>query len=100
MILYKYISLDSAKAILTTARIGFSISSYFNDPFDKPVATPESAADPLSRKFASIRAWAKSHIWENNTAILTLTRTPTNPLMWAHYADCRSRGHWMAIRNE
>jgi DUF2971 family protein len=29
----------------------------------------------------------KNYIWTENTGILSLTRTPTNPLMWAHYAE-------------
>jgi hypothetical protein len=30
---------------------------------------------------------AKDQVWRENTAILSLTRTPVNPLMWAHYAN-------------
>ncbi len=90
MNLYKYVSLPSVKRILTSGRIGFSLSSYFNDPFDKPVAMPETTSDPVSEIFADVRAWAKSNMWESNTGILSLTRTATNTLMWAHYADCHS----------
>ena len=90
MILYKYIDLASAKKILTGGRIGFSLCRYFNDPFDKPVATPEITSNPVSETFAGLHAWAKSNIWESNTGILSLTRTATNALMWAHYADGHS----------
>lgn len=41
----------------------------------------------------------KSYIWELNTAVLSLTRTPTNALMWAHYAD-QHRGAVLAIDAE
>ena len=90
MILYKYVGLASAKKILTSSRIGFSLCGYFNDPFDKPVATPETTWDPVSEIFAGLHASAKSNIWERNTGILSLTRTATNALMWAHYADAHS----------
>ncbi len=93
MILYKYTSLDAARQILASAQIGFSRPGFFNDPFDKPVATPEPSKDPITGVFAHVRAEAKSIIWEENTAILSLTRSPTNPLRWAHYSD----GHRGAV---
>jgi hypothetical protein len=96
MILYKYMSLSAARIILETNRIGFSRASFFNDPFDTPVATPIPTQDPISEVFASIGAQGKSIIWEENTAFLPLTRTPTNALMWAHYAD-NHRGAVLAI---
>ena len=83
MILYKYISLDTARRILTSTRIGFSRPSFFNDPFDTPVAIPGQSENPID----NINARIKSRIWEQETAILSLTRSPTNMLMWAHYAD-------------
>ena len=93
MILYKYTSLATARQILTSAQIGFSRPGFFNDPFDKPVATPVPTADPISGTFANIRARVKSRTWEEKTAILSLTRSSTNALMWAHYAD----GHRGAV---
>ena len=96
MILYKYTSLETAQKILENALIGFSRPSFFNDPFDKPVATPVPYDNPIDGKFSGIRAQIKSQIWEKNTAILSLTRSPTNPLMWAHYSD-RHRGAVLEI---
>ena len=93
MILYKYTSLATARRILTSTQIGFSRPGFFNDPFDKPVATPVSTEDPISGMFADVGAQIKGHIWEKKTAILSLTRSPTNALMWAHYGD----GHRGAV---
>ena len=90
MILYKFTSLDAAYQIVNSARIGFSRPSYFNDPYDRPVATPIPTEDSISGAFAEIGATMKSHIWEQKTAVLSLTRSPSNMLMWAHYADGHS----------
>jgi len=87
MKLYKYVSTSAAKAILSTRSIGFSRPSYFNDPFDTPIAMPVPTSNPIDGLFAHLGARGKSSIWEENTAILSLTRTMTNMLMWAHYAD-------------
>ena len=56
MILYKYVDMPSVKKILTSSRIGFSLSRYFNDPFDKPVATPDKTSNPVGEIFAGVRA--------------------------------------------
>jgi hypothetical protein len=87
MRLYKYVSLQTAIKIVEENSIGFSRSEYFNDPFDRPFAVPLSTTNPIDELFAQVGAQAKSHIWAKNTAILSMTRTPTSPLMWAHYAD-------------
>ncbi len=96
MILYKYMSVSSALATLETNSVGFSRPSFFNDPFDTPLAVPVPTTDPISEMFADIGAWGKSHIWEERSAILSLTRTPSNSLMWAHYAD-HHRGAVLAL---
>ena len=93
MLLYKYTSLAAARQILTSERIGFSRPTFFNDPFDKPVAMPDPTEDPISGMFANLRAQIKSQIWVQETGILSLTRSATNALMWAHYAD----GHRGAV---
>lgn len=99
MRLYKYASMVAARSILETSTIGFSKPTYFNDPFDQPVAIPVPTADPVNGLFASVGAEGKSFIWRENTAILSLTRTATNPLMWAHYADSH-RGVVLALDTE
>jgi Protein of unknown function (DUF2971) len=87
MMLYKYVSFATGKAILEKNAMGFSQPKFFNDPFDLPSYPPEPSANPIDGMFGQIRTWGKNRIWGENTGILSLTRTPTNPLMWAHYAD-------------
>jgi len=99
MKLYKYVSMATAQKILAESTIGFSKPNYFNDPFDQPVAIPLPTANPIDGLFAHVGAQAKSWAWRKNTAILSLTRTATNPLMWAHYADAH-RGAVLAIDTE
>jgi len=87
MILYKYMSLEAAQDVLSTNTIGFSRPGFFNDPFDTPKAVPTPVENAIEATFANVAAGGKSYIWEKNTAILSLTRTATNSLMWAHYAN-------------
>lgn len=87
MILYKYVPYDAGRKIIARNSIGFARASDFNDPFEMTGYPRESAADPVLQLFAKIRADAKRDIWVRNSAILSLTRCPLNPLMWAHYAE-------------
>lgn len=89
MRLYKYVPIDRAINIVKTNQVVFSKSSYFNDPFD----TPKNPYVPDYGIFGSLTAEIKSTVWRQNTAILCLTRTAVNPLMWAHY----SAGHTGAV---
>jgi hypothetical protein len=87
MILYKYVSFDSGSRILETSSIGFTRPEFFNDPFDQPAYPYERSEDPADNIVGRLRVMGKNHIWRENTGILSLTRTATNPLMWAHYAQ-------------
>lgn len=87
MILYKYVSFGAGLKILETSTIGFSQPKFFNDPFDLPAYPREGRLGHLDDVFGRIRTMAKEMLWADNTGILSLTRTATNPLMWAHYAD-------------
>ena len=87
MIFYKYVSFDTGSRIIEGNAIGFSQPKYFNDPFDMPSYPEEEAPDPVSGIFAARRTMGKNYIWAEKTGILSLTRTPVNALMWAHYAD-------------
>jgi hypothetical protein len=91
MILYKYMSFEAGRALMEGCSIGFSQPEHFNDPFDLPSYPHEDPDNELEGTFSELRTMGKNHIWAQNTGILSLTRTPTNPLMWAHYAD-RHRG--------
>jgi Protein of unknown function (DUF2971) len=67
--------------------VRFTQPKFFNDPYDLPLYPEEESANPVAGLFAKLHSNMKNYIWRDNTGILSLTRTPTNPLMWAHYAD-------------
>lgn len=75
MILYKYYDFEVGKIALESERVGFRCPKEFNDPFEVSVIKDES--------FTGDRIDEVSE----GVAILSLTRTPFNPLMWAHYGD-------------
>lgn len=86
MILYKYVSFETGIDILKNNSIGFTQSPYFNDPFEVEAAYPVLCSDnPVEDFFSDLSNKIKKIAWENNTGILSLTRQPLNPLMWAHY---------------
>jgi DUF2971 family protein len=87
MLLYKYLSFEDAARVLKSNCIGFSQSRYFNDPFDKPDIPGIDRNGPDFARY--VKKFEDEHNWIELTGILCLTRTPTNALMWAHYA----RGH-------
>lgn len=99
MILYKYASLEAGRAMLAKRTLGFSQAKYFNDPFDMP-DYPEASEQTLAHEvFERLHLLIKNDVWAENTGILSLTRTPTNPLMWAHYGD-KHRGMVIGIDME
>ncbi len=84
MILYKYVSFEAGIKIIENNSIGFTQPKYFNDPFESEASYPlEELKDP----FQQFRNYIKKETWKNNTGILSLTRQPLNPLMWAHYGN-------------
>ncbi len=87
MILYKYMDFESAKRVIETRHIRFTQPHHFNDPFDFPRFPPLEEVNQIEGMFNGIGQMFKGQIMANTTGILCLTRTPTNPLMWAHYAD-------------
>ncbi|WP_156362142.1 DUF2971 domain-containing protein [Sphingomonas sp. Leaf208] len=87
MILYKYVSALRAIQIIKDRQIQFSLPRYFNDPFDRPLNPIARSRDLWGDLMGPLRADIKSRIWEANSGVLSLTRIPTNSLMWAHYAD-------------
>jgi len=79
MILYKYVSFDGGCAILNGKTIGFSNPGDFNDPFEMGGGhgvLPDSDFAPLVLKLLMKRS-----------GVLSLTRSPLNPLLWAHYTQ-------------
>lgn len=96
MILYKYVPFDAGQKILETRTLGFSLSNHLNDPFDTPRYPRESGDRRLFDIKERIHVMANERAWSEKSGILSLTRTPTNPLMWAHYAD-KHRGMVIGI---
>lgn len=82
MILYKYVGFDAGLEILKTNTLGFSLPRDFNDPFE---STALALKGEIVGRNVEIRAVRSRFI--NKYAVLSLTRTPLNPLMWSHYAD-------------
>jgi len=87
MILYKYLSYDAGIKILKTNSIGFRNPIDFNDPFEL-AATPYSPDYKKNTDFMKkINPLIRKRQWSKKTAVLSLTRQPMNPLMWAHYGE-------------
>lgn len=80
MILYKYYGYAAGIAALESSRLGFSTPSSFNDPYE--LSSLDNAEGPDS-KLTALDQCLKN--LRESVAILSLTRTPINPLMWAHY---------------
>lgn len=76
MILYKYYGFNSGKSALESERVGFRTPIHLNDPFEVSVLEDKSFNEGRSIREVL-----------DNVVILSLTRTPFNPLMWAHYGD-------------
>lgn len=79
MILYKYCSADMAKKILETNKVAFRFASDFNDPFE--LLSAYSHIDDGARRFFLDQNLVCSFL------ITCFSRTPVQPLMWAHYAN-------------
>lgn len=82
MILYKYYGYDAGLKALESQNLGFRKPKNFNDPFELSFLSnsegPYSKQAELKRKLDELR---------DTVVILSLTRTPDNPLMWAHYGQ-------------
>jgi hypothetical protein len=72
--------------VIENNSIAFSIASEFNDPFETEAGYPFESDDIFEQLIGGIRRNAKRLIWTENSGILSLTRNPSNPLMWAHYS--------------
>lgn len=83
MILYKYMSFNSAKAVIENGSIGFSSLEDLNDPFEGAALCFEGS-DKLSD---NLQFSAHSNRLSRKYGVLSLTRNPLNSLMWAHYGD-------------
>ena len=82
MILYKYYGFNSGLIALRNSQLGFRTPKDFNDPFEltfmSNVKGPDSKLTQMQTEVEELK---------RSVAILSLTRTPLNPLMWAHYGE-------------
>lgn len=78
MILYKYYGFNSGLAALRSQKLGFREPRYFNDPFELSYLDNADDQNFISGKISELK---------KSLVILSLTRTPHNPLMWTHYCE-------------
>lgn len=81
-ILYKYYSYAGGKAALRSRNLGFRKPEFFNDPFE--LTALSNSVGPMGKQ-ETLKA--RIDQLKDQVAILCLTRSAFNPLMWAHYAD-------------
>lgn len=81
MILYKYYSLLAGLEALKSGKIGFRRPDKFNDPFEF-----SSLSNLIGHEDHKAKCQEIIRKITSNSVVLSLTRTPTNPLMWAHYS--------------
>ncbi|MNF51827.1 hypothetical protein D3C84_331570 [compost metagenome] len=91
MLVYKYMNLKGLDACLNLRTIRFSKPASFNDPFDCAAAA-EEAREGLNIHLAGSTNADKLFMIRNGIGILSLTRNPLNPLMWAHYGENHKGG--------
>jgi len=81
VILYKFYSFDAGLQALKSSQLGFREPGDFNDPFEllcfDNLVGDENTTALIKDRLKNIR---------KSVAILSLTKNPLNPLMWAHYA--------------
>lgn len=95
MLVYKYMTLQGLNACLNQRTIRFTKPVNFNDPFDC-AASAEEATEGFNIRLAGSNNADKLFTIRNAIGILSLTRNPLNPLMWAHYGE-NHRGGVIAI---
>lgn len=86
MILYKYVSFSSAQKIIETSTLGFSCLEDVNDSFEGRALKFKQNKNTSSIPDSVIIGAVKNRL-SRNYEILSLTRQPLNPLMWAHYGN-------------
>lgn len=82
MILYKYYGFSAGLSALKSSQLGFREPESFNDPFE--LSFLDNAQGP-GVKLTDLEN--KLNELKKSVAILSLTRSPCNPLMWAHYGE-------------
>ncbi|HFT4300576.1 DUF2971 domain-containing protein [Klebsiella quasipneumoniae] len=78
MILYKYVDSKTADTIIKDSTLKFSKATSLNDPFELTSLHYDTTPEDKGQEIRFISACM-------SYGILSLTRNPLNPLMWAHY---------------
>lgn len=78
-------SFKAARSIIESSSLGFSCLEDLNDPFECSSFGFEENIDSLVT--AKIATGACKNRFSRHYGVLSLTRQPLNPLMWAHYGD-------------
>lgn len=78
MILYKYYNFNAGISALQSQRLGFREPFYFNDPFELSYLDDGTDRGVTSTQMLDLK---------KSLVVLSLTKTPLNPLMWAHYGE-------------
>lgn len=78
MILYKYVDSKTADIIIKDSTLKFSKATSLNDPFELTSLHYGTNHQDEEQEIRFISACM-------SYGILSLTRNPLNPLMWAHY---------------
>lgn len=79
MILYKYYNPAIGAIAVKDKTVAFARPAFFNDPFELT-----NMLDSGDDEESFIHEWCHQAI-RDSVGILCLTRSPMNPLMWAHY---------------
>lgn len=74
MILYKYYGFSSGLSALSSQQLGFRHPESFNDPLELTYFDLNNNCNTID-------------FLKKTLGVLSLTRAPLNPLMWAHYGD-------------
>lgn len=77
MILYKYYGFGGGSKAIQSRQLGFRTPDFFNDPFELSGLSNMSGYGALRTQIE----------WLQGFGVLCLTKSPMNPLMWAHYGE-------------
>jgi len=78
-------SFNAAISVIENSSLGFSCLEDLNDPFECTAFGFEESNDSLIT--SRVTTGACKNRFSRNYGVLSLTRQPLNPLMWAHYGD-------------
>lgn len=82
MILYKYYGFKAGLKALSNGQLGFRSPKNFNDPFELSFLSNSNGPYPKLEELKHI-----IDALRDTVVVLSLTRTASNPLMWAHYGQ-------------